>query len=283
MKKLISAMCFLALASPGLTAEPTEFLNQVAVPLSAKERQALKLSTEWPSAGSDTKPYLAGGGKLMYVHGASMPTVIAAPFQVSDVELEAGESVNEIVVGDSARWMVESGTAGNTIHLFIKPADSGLETSAVITTDRRVYHLRLISRLKGHTPYVGFTYSDALRRTAIQNNNQAKKEKEWQTTMSAEGRDVDLSKLNFNYVVDGSADWKPERVYDDGLKTYIKLPSATRSGEMPALLVRKGETDVLVNYRVQDATMMVDGLFNTIALIAGVGGNQESVEIRRVK
>ena len=84
-------------------------------------------------------------------------------------------------------------------------------------------------------------------------------------------------------MIDGHADWKPERVYDDGLKTYIKLPSATRSGEMPALLVRKGDTDVLVNYRVQDATMMVDGLFNTIALIAGVGGDQESVEIRRVK
>ena len=103
MKKLTTALCFLVLATPALAAEPTEYLNPVAIQLSAKERQALKLSTEWPSASSDTKPYMAGGGKLMYVHGASMPTVIAAPFQVSDVELEAGESVNEIVVGDSAR------------------------------------------------------------------------------------------------------------------------------------------------------------------------------------
>ena len=131
MKKLIFALCFLVLTTPALAAEPTEYLNPVAIQLSAKERQALKLSTEWPSASSDTKPYMAGGGKLMYVHGASTPTVIAAPFQVCDVELEAGESVNEIVVGDSARWMVESGTAGNTTHLFIKPADSGLETSAL--------------------------------------------------------------------------------------------------------------------------------------------------------
>jgi type IV secretion system protein VirB9 len=226
---------------------------------------------------------MAGGGKLMYVHGACLPTVIAAPFQVSDVELESGETVNEIVVGDSARWMVDTGTAGNTTHLFIKPVDSGLKTSAVITTDRRVYHLRLISRHSGHTPYVGFTYSDALRRTALQKNEQAKKEKEWRSTRDEAGRDVDLSKLNFNYEVDGKAAWKPERVYDDGLKTYIKLPDATRSGEIPALLVRKGDKDVLVNYRIKDTTMMVDGLFKTIALVAGVGGDQESVEIRRVK
>ncbi|MGD9950253.1 MAG: TrbG/VirB9 family P-type conjugative transfer protein, partial [Desulfobulbus sp.] len=96
-------------------------------------------------------------------------------------------------------------------------------------------------------------------------------------------KEVDLAQLNFNYEVEGKVPWKPERVYDDGLKTYIKLPRSTRSGEMPALLVRKGGTDVLVNYRVQDETMIVDGLFSTIALVTGVGGDQESVEIRRGK
>ena len=97
------------------------------------------------------------------------------------------------------------------------------------------------------------------------------------------GKEVDLSKLNFNYELDGSALWKPERVYDDGLKTYIQLPRVTKTGEMPILLVRKGGKDVLVNYRVQNLTMMVDGLFDTIALVVGVGGDQESVEIRRVQ
>ncbi len=282
MKKVIIAVFLLALASPVLATEPSNYLNPVAIPLTAKERKALQLSSQW-SGGGDVQPYMTGGGKLMYVHGASLPTVIAAPFQVSDVELEAGEIVNEIVVGDSARWMVESGTAGDTTHLFIKPVDSGLETSAVITTDRRVYHLRLVSRRSGHIPYVGFTYTNDLRRSFQKKNEQAKKEKEWRSTKDATGRDVDLSKLNFHYEINGKAAWKPERVFDDGLKTYIRLPVATRSGEMPALLVRKGDKDVLVNYRVQDNTMMVDGLFKTIALVAGVGGDQESIEIRRVK
>jgi type IV secretion system protein VirB9 len=81
--------------------------------------------------------------------------------------------------------------------------------------------------------------------------------------------------------VKGSASWKPERVYDDGQQTFIRLPEKTKSGEMPVLLVRKGKQDVLVNYRVQDSAMIVDGLFDRIALIIGVGGNQEKVEIIR--
>ena len=48
---------------------------------------------------------------------------------------------------------------------------------------------------------------------------------------------------------------------------------------MPVLLVRKGKQDVLVNYRVKDSAMIVDGLFERIALIIGVGGDQEKVEV----
>ena len=261
---------------------PGDYLSQTVVPLTDTERKALQLSSQW--SRSDIQPYLAGG-KLVYVHGAgTVPTILASPMQVCDVELEPGEAVNEIVVGDSARWMVESGTAGNATHLFIKPGDAGLQSSAVITTNRRVYHLRLVSQSTGHTPYVGFVYNDALRHTALQKKEKEEKDKQWQSTTDTAGKDVDLAKLNFNYDVAGSASWKPERVYDDGQKTYIKLPRVTKSGELPVLLVRKGSKDVLVNYRVPDpSTMMVDGIFDTIALIVGVGSDQESVEIRRSK
>lgn len=259
----------------------TDYLNSIVVPLTDRERKALQLTGQW--SRSDIQPYIVGGGKLVYVHGASQPTIIAAPMQVCDVELEPGEKVNEIVVGDSARWLVESGTAGDTTHLFVKPVDTGLESSAVVTTDRRVYHLRLLSQRTGHTPYVGFAYGDRLQRTATQKKEQEGKDKQWQSTTDAMGKEVDLSKLNFSYELDGSALWKPERVYDDGLKTYIRLPQITKTGEMPILLVRKGGKDVLVNYRVQNLTMMVDGLFDTIALVVGVGSDQESVEIRRMQ
>ena len=131
-----------------------DYISPKVVLLTPKERKALSLSDDW--ARQNVDPVLSGGGKVVYVHGASLPTIVATPMQVSDVELEAGEVVNEIVVGDSARWMVESGSAGSgpdaRVHLFIKPVDAGLESSTVITTNRRVYHLRLVSQRKARLP-----------------------------------------------------------------------------------------------------------------------------------
>jgi type IV secretion system protein VirB9 len=259
-----------------------DYISPKVVPLTPQEQQALNLSSDW-SRGA-VNPMLANGGKILFVHGASLPTIVAAPMQVCDVELQAGETLNEIVVGDSARWMVESGTAGNghgsTAHLFIKPVDAGLESSAVVTTNRRVYHLRLVSQRAGHTPYVGFLYSDELRRQTAKKQAKDAREREWAST-NLDGRAVDLSSLNFGYEIKGKASWKPERVYDDGQQTFIRLPKKSRSGEMPVLLVRKGRQDALANYRVKDSAMIVDGLFERIALVVGVGSAQEKVEIVR--
>ncbi len=267
-----------------MPAHGAEYLSPDTVPLTAKEKRVLDLVRQWSGKGkSGNTTSFMQGGQLVYVHGADggIPVVIAAPLQVVDVELEPGEMVNEIVVGDSARWQVESGSAGASTHLFIKPIDVGLESSAVVTTDRRVYHLRLVSRKNDYTPYVGFVYADDLRRQVAANQAQQQRQQKWKSTEDQSGATTDLSKLNFAYDVSGSAPWKPERVYDDGRKMYIQLPSSTGSGEMPALLVKKGQKDVLVNYRVKGLTMEVDGLFPHLALVVGVGRSQELVEIRK--
>ena len=73
--------------------------------------------------------------------------------------------------------------------------------------------------------------------------------------------------------------WRPERVYDDKRKCYIQLPKD--AGVTPVLLVRKGSKDMVVNYRTQDGTIIVDGVFERYTLILGVGGSQEKVEIIR--
>ena len=267
-----------------MPAHGAEYLSPDTVPLTAKEKRVLDLVRQWSGTGKGgARSSFMQGGQLVYVHGADggIPVVIAAPLQVVDVELEPGEMVNEIVVGDSARWQVESGTAGASTHLFIKPVDVGLESSAVVTTDRRVYHLRLVSRKNDFTPYIGFVYADDLIRQVAANQAQQQRQQKWKSTADQSGAVTDLSKLNFEYDVSGSAAWKPERVYDDGRKMYIQLPSSTGSGEMPALLVKKGQKDVLVNYRVKGLTMEVDGLFPHLALVVGVGNAQELVEIRK--
>ncbi len=258
-----------------------EYLYQDTIPLTRGEMKALQLSRAWTGRGP--APVLSFSGKLIYVHGASLPTIIASPMQVCDVELQRGEKVREIVVGDSARWMVESGSMGvgndETIHLFIKPIDAGLETTAVVTTDRRVYHLRLISQRSGHTPYVGFTYADQLKIQAAEKRASEVRAATWDSA-DVVGGIADLSQLHFGYSVKGNASWKPERVYDDGRQTFIQFPKK-KSGEMPILLVRKGKENVMVNYRIKDKAMIADGIFDKISLVLGVGSAKEEILISR--
>lgn len=255
-----------------------DYLGTNVVPLSPKELKALHLVGSYASKGMP--PFMSGGGKLMYVHGQSVATVISAPMQVSDIELQAGEKVNEIVVGDSARWMVENGQAGETTHLFIKPVDAGLETNAVITTDRRVYHLRLISQREGFTPYIGFVYSDSLSQFSKQKNATQQRQEHFSST-SVDGQKINLADLNFNYTVKGSAPWKPERIYDNKQQTFIRLPKDIKANEMPILLVRKGKKDVLVNYRVKEQAIIVDGVFAEMVLVLGIGSSQEKIIIQK--
>lgn len=261
-----------------------DYISDKPVKLTAKERKALELAEDW--AAKSVTPSRDGNGRVLYVHGASLPTVIASPFQVCDVELQPGETLNEVVVGDSARWLVDVSKSGSgeteSVHLLIKPVDAGLETSAVVTTNRRVYHLRLVSQRSGHTPYIGFTYQEDHVRHFKEQAAKNAKEKLWRTA-SVGGQDMDLSKLHFGYGLKGRAAWKPTQVYDDGRQTFIRLPDSTATGEMPILLVRKASGNVLVNYRVKERTMVMDGLFDRVLLIVGVGSDQEKIEITREK
>lgn len=269
--------------SPDLTPIPLPpLINDVHIPLSPKEKKALSLVHSHAAQGPS--PFQDGSGRLVFVHGASVPTIVTAPLHVCDVELQPGEALHEVVVGDSARWLMDVAKAGAgdnaTVHLLVKPVDAGLETSAVVTTSRRVYHLRLVSQRQedgGFMPYVGFAYrDDHIRRFAEQQASEEKR-KHWQTTTAG----ADLGSLHFGYEVRGKASWKPAQVYDDGRQTFIRLPEATASADIPVLLVREADADVLVNYRIKDRTIIMDGVFPHVVLVSGVGSQQNKVEIRR--
>jgi type IV secretion system protein VirB9 len=200
--------------------------------------------------------------------------------QISDIELEAGELVNEILVGDTTRWLVESGSSGGgTTHIFVKPLEAGLETSLVVTTNKRVYHLKLVSQEQDFTPHVGFLYQEQSKIVVAQD----RREQKW-ATGEINGRTVDLSSLDFQYQVSGKASWKPIQVYNDGRQTFIRLPESAAKTEAPVLLAMKGRQEQLVNYRVHNNTFVVDGLFERLCLVSGVGRNQARVDIiRKVK
>jgi type IV secretion system protein TrbG len=262
--------------------------------LSRQERRALSIANKWKGHNSiGMAPTPGKNGAVSYQFGAEQPSVVCAVLQVCDVALQAGEQVNSINLGDTARWTIEpaiTGSGENEIqHIIIKPMDVGLETSLVVTTNRRTYHLRLRSHRKEYMPQVVFTYPDEEQTKWNALRQQASKERQ-DKTIPQTGEY--LGNLDFAYEIkpNGSISWTPVRVFNDKQKTIIEMPEAMAQTEAPTLLVVRREGGVFeddetvqVNYRVQGNRYIVDSVFDSAILIAGIGNNQDSVTIKRVK
>ncbi|MDD5493549.1 MAG: P-type conjugative transfer protein TrbG [Dehalococcoidia bacterium] len=288
---IISMMPVLVLAAPGDNLADLYFSNQNPK-LTPQEKAAIAIAQKWQATNATSiKPMPGTDGSIRYLFGAQEPSIVCAVLQVCDVELQAGEQVNSIHLGDTARWMVEPAITGSgpaeIQHLIIKPMDVGLETSLVVTTNRRTYHFRLRSHRTQFMPRVAFTYTeDALVKWDALKSREVKEKRDSTITQTGEY----LGDLNFAYSVEGSVAWKPVRVYNDGQKTIIQMPAAMAQTEAPTLLVIRKDgglfTDdetVLVNYRIQGDRYIVDTIFDKALLIAGVGSSQDRVVITREK
>lgn len=280
-------------AAPIAAAEPAalqQLLDAPEPPLSDQARAAVALARKWQAnPASRAQPVAAADGAIRFLFGAGQPTVVCAVMQVCDVELQPGEVVNSVHLGDAVRWLVEpaltGGGPGALQHLIIKPLDVGLETSLVVTTNRRTYHIGLRSHRTEFLPRVGFIYGDevAARWEAIK---RVQTQERQARTIPATGEY--LGNLDFNYTLSGSAPWKPLRVYNDGTKTIIEMPRAMAQTEAPTLLSirdngspRGADETVLVNYRVQGNRYIVDAVLDHAILVTGVGRGQRKITLRR--
>jgi len=202
--------------------------------------------------------------------------VYAAPGEISDIALEAGEQLvgsGPVAAGDTVRWVIgdtESGSgADKRIHILLKPTEPNLNTNLVINTNRRTYHLELHSVEKTYMASVSWAYpQDQL--IALHAQNAAAE------TAAPVASGIDINALNFRYRIDGdNPAWRPLRAFDDSRQVFIQFPSGIAQGEMPPLWVigPAGEGQ-LVNYRVRGTYMIVDRLFAAAELKLGADPQQ---------
>jgi type IV secretion system protein TrbG len=242
--------------------------------MTGKEQKAAALSQNWRNtAGVVTR---GSDGKVIFLFGETQPSVICSPLQVCDIELEGGEIVRDVLVGDTVRWKVEPATSGaaggQAIHLVVKPSEPGLVTSMVITTSRRTYHIQLKSHPNQYMARIGFDYPQDI----------SSKLSDIGTRMeigSAEGHAPE--NLSFAYSLSGDAPWRPKRVYSDGQKTYIQFPKSLQGQDAPVLFVVSGGQNRIVNYRLKQDMMVVDYAIERAILISGVGWHRQKITIRR--
>jgi type IV secretion system protein TrbG len=219
-----------------------------------------------------------------YADGA-LYQVYAAPGQVTDIALQAGEQLvgtGPVAAGDTVRWIIGDTTSGKganeRVHILVKPTRADLVTNLIINTDRRTYHLELRASPATYMASVSWSYpQDQL--IAVRGSLRAAAEAE----PIASG--IDVTALNFRYQIAGDKPaWRPLRAFDDGIRTFIEFPETVAQGDMPPIFViGAGGQGELVNYRVSGRHLIVDRLFLAAELRIGDKQSEQKVRILRAK
>lgn len=260
--------------------------------LNPQEKQTLEAAGKWKSVLQPAnKPQVASNGSVQFVYGTQQPTVVCAPLQLCDIELQQGERLNGLDIADPVRWELSPAVTGSgsneVIHILVKPKDVGLDTSLIVTTNRRIYHIRLKSHRTEFMHRVGFLYPDEAMRKFEQIKSRERQDRA-DRTLPETGEY--LGDLNFDYSIEGQAPFKPVRVFNDGRKTVIQLPQSVSQTDAPTLLVLRDNAgffdseennQVMVNYRVQGDRYIVENLFEKAILISGVGKQQTRITITK--
>ncbi len=213
------------------------------------------------------------------------PIIQTKPFQETVIRLEPGEKFTNISSGDPSRWSYAVAISGKDENaqqnILVKPSLSDISTNLVITTDRRLYNLRLVSKQTEQlTRSVNFSYPEAL----MESRSGTTSSHEIPIEEAEERRSV--SPLHFDYrmttvgLFSKPPPWQPIRVFDDGAHTYIQFPENIAHRDLPALFVIQNGEKTCVNYRFQSSYMMLDHVFSEATLVSGIGRSQQAIMIK---
>ena len=244
-----------------------------------KDLDALGQSRDWQQATTHPTRH---GKSVVLLYDGGQATVVCAPLALCVIQLEPGERIVEggLRVGDAARWRIAPSVGGDgRTNLIVKAVGAGFETNLVAVTDRRTYHIRLVSKAENYMAAVSFQYQEQLDAKWEEYYQRQRREQERRTLPTGQH----ISALDFDYEVLGcnKCSWLPLRVYSDNTQTIIQMPAGIERGDYPALLLIGHAGEQVVNYRVVDNRYIVDTVIDQAILIAGTGKRQQKVRIER--
>lgn len=264
-------------------------IYDLAIPVA---KDALKQSQIWQDGGTPS-PVLSKDGIVLFPYGQYEPKITCQPLQLCDIQLQSGETVKGLMIGDSVRWnegdgsvpVVYSGGDDKPIpHVVLKPTYPGLNTTLLITTDKRTYYIKLFSADNANLSRVGFYYPGE----QIEHFNEkriAAKAKDDEVLTDGAMPTINPQNMHFGYKITGDTDaaFKPTQVFDDGTHVYIQMSEAVRTNELPAFYVlgADGDTLELVNFSYKKPFYIVNKLFNKGVLILGLDSNQQKITITK--
>lgn len=244
------------------------------------EDAAVALAKEW-QAGGKARVMISSDGMVIFPFGQKMPKLTCSPTRACDVQMQPGEKVRKVILGDGVNWTwdaadsIENGLAVQ--HVVFQPRDSNVESNVIITTDRRTYHIKLYApKEEGvYLNRVGFYYPQELVASWASKMGAEAKVQAKEESMNVTAY-VDPLKMDRGYRIEGKADFQPVVVFNDGQRVYMEMPDSLRSGDHPTLhLLDDKDRVMVVNYRRhEDETTgkvhyIVDTLFSRAELVSG--------------
>ena len=231
------------------------------------DQMVMGMQKEFDTAKKAANPFLGEQGYVIYPYGDVVPVITCRPLRMTDVALEPGEEIMGVHAGDSIRWQfspsqsMKDGLA--VAHIVVKPSQPGISTNLLIHTDRRTYNLDFTSSEKAeYLRGVAFSYPTSDLTYLFRKDGAGKKEKPLEDEIQGGLSGVDLDGLYTQYSITnaGKVDWAPEAVFDDGNKTYIRMPF--RFSETPAFYIQLDRKETMTNFRVKGRYYIVDRLFD---------------------
>ena len=262
-------------------------------------------------ARADSPHFDADGVYRIPFGTAAAPILACSPDKVCSVQLEANEIVLDKVAGDTVRWQIVTGVAGaraNVPMIFFKPVDVGtvidpVATNLIITTNRRIYEMRLqavkaVSRTRYGFIYGGQNLSAGNRTEIAAAVSPVTTEPTIQTTAeagsgggiggtssgvipAAPAATTDHSNpfsLDHNYRWTGETNYKPLGVWNDGINTYIQMP---RTAPSPSFYrqTADGKMQMVNVHGPINNIYSVDGMDDHYVLIGAIGKKVPHIDI----
>ena len=208
-----------------------------------------------------SNPVTAADPRIRYItfNNNTVVTVPAGLGVSTMIQLGSSEVIETISAGDTASWSIVP-KKGSGI-LFVKPLRENAETNVNIVTNQRVYALLLKGSAAADLRaafQVRFKYPDEDVNARLLAAAQ-------ESAKDPLLKDLDPSRLNYDYVFKGDNSLKPRVAFDDGTQMYLEFPD-----EIPAIFVVEGKRqESLVNLRTQGKYVIVDKIAAQFTLRAG--------------
>lgn len=194
-------------------------------------------------------------------------------FRTTIIKLEPGEEMVEVpYISEPDVWRISRGVGYTdgipTQYLMVKPDYSGLTSTFIIITNKRLYQIELSSYWDHYMPICQWIYENDLRDTVSwltfqkeQQERKAEEQKKQELEAKREYTSYDYKIKYWKKPV-----WCPVGAYDDGQHTYIILDEKCLNMTLPAVFNQKKE---IINFNVDKNKIVINNLIEKVTLKLG--------------